>query len=505
MRGRDAQRAATVAILLCVMSCSDGCSPATLGGADSAMSSALNVKRSARLSLDYQIEVEAQAGQPARLVTRLCMEGAIPKALIPGIPRAGRYLIDARRDSDGARLPIRKSDGRVSTEGLPNGACLRLTVGLQQLAQHEQGGALTLVSAGALTTSAGLWLWRPDLLPAGMRARVRFRVAPGMSVSAPWPRVAEGAFILRSEAFQLPSRIVLGAFDALSLAERPGWPRVHVAVLKGERAASDAGILRWIEAALIAQGHVFEGPGVEALQVVVVPVPGGASEPVGFGMALRGGGAAVLLFLGAAATDEALPGEWVSVHELFHTGMPRLEASAAWLFEGVTQYYTELLRARAGFATEREAWQRLVSGFGRGQRGGTGRTLAEESRDMQRTGAYQRVYWGGAALALRWDVALRRASKGSRSLDDAMEALRRCCAGEPVSWSAERLLAWLDAWWGGAPLFKPLSQQALSSRAFPETAGLLNALGVRVEGGRVRLIEASESRTRQALVAPKER
>ena len=207
---------------------SSGCAP---GLSASASRGELSSQRDAgqeRLRLDYLFEVEREAGRPAHLVTRLCMSGELPKALIPGLPRAGRYLKSAVRTSDGVSLPLRASDGRVSLEGLSSGECLRLSLSLKELARQEARGALTLVSPGALTTSAGLWLWRPNFLPAGMEAKARFRLPEGVSLSAPWPRHREGGFVLSSDAFQLPSRVVLGEFTSLEVAGRSGCLFIHI-------------------------------------------------------------------------------------------------------------------------------------------------------------------------------------------------------------------------------------------------------------------------------------
>ena len=53
----------------------------------------------AQLALDYTLRVHADAGRLTRIETRLCLKGRIPKALIPGLPRAGRYLLGASRDA----------------------------------------------------------------------------------------------------------------------------------------------------------------------------------------------------------------------------------------------------------------------------------------------------------------------------------------------------------------------------------------------------------------------
>ena len=62
------------------------------------------------------------------------------------------------------------------------------------------------------------------------------------------------------------------------------------------------------------------------------------------------------------------------------------------------------------------ALTKLYDGFERGS-GGL-RSLAQASAVMREQGTYQRVYWGGCAIAMDLDLQLRRASAGRRSLDE---------------------------------------------------------------------------------------
>ncbi len=207
-----------------------------------------------------------------------------------------------------------------------------------------------------------------------------------------------------------------------------------------------------------------------------------------FGMALRGGGPAVLLLISSAAEDDAFPGEWVAIHEFLHHGMPFIDHDDAWLSEGFVTYYSELLRSRAGFRAEAAGWEALLAGFERGRNAGVGMPLADESRQMHDNGAYQRVYWGGAAIALLADVALREAGS---SLDAAMRELRRCCAATPQIWPAEQVLTTLDVWLDGGPRLRPLVGPILRSAGFPELTAIYRKLGVSMVNGELTLDESA--------------
>ncbi len=59
-----------------------------------------------------------------------------------------------------------------------------------------------------------------------------------------------------------------------------------------------------------------------------------------------------------------------------------------------------------------------------------------ESADMERAHSFHRVYWAGAALALRWDVTLRRTKPGL-SLDEAYRRLVREETGRDTAEDAD--------------------------------------------------------------------
>jgi predicted metalloprotease with PDZ domain len=194
-----------------------------------------------------------------------------------------------------------------------------------------------------------------------------------------------------------------------------------------------------------------------------------------------------------------LASDWTCTHEFLHLGVPRLPPEDAWLFEGLATYYTELVRARAGVITPREAYQHLLDGFERGKKQAWARTLRQASAEMRETRAFYRVYWSGAALAFLTDVAARRA--GSATLDDALRSFAQCCAASEREWTAEQVLAALDATLG-TPRFAPLAKAWLDRAAFPDVTPLLRELGVSPGAGKEANFTAAPSAAlRDAIMA----
>ncbi|MCA9513805.1 MAG: hypothetical protein KC635_02580 [Myxococcales bacterium] len=431
-----------------------------------------------------------------------CFRGAsAPLELVPGSQDAGRYLLTASaRDAHGA-VPL---DKREDALGIPRGhrdVCVSYAIDVGGLTAG--GSSRDAYRAGRdVVLATDLWLWRPRRVDRGARAWVTLELPEGVRAAVPWPAVATrpGTYALDASAFRWRGLVAFGrAFETLTVAVGPR-SRLDVAVLDGDRRATAGGIARWLgRAAGAVAATIGEFPR-ERVQVLVVPTSGG-DDPVPFGYVVRGGGATVTLLLDRDARDEALDRDWVAPHELFHLAMPPIRSEDSWLSEGFTMYYTELLRGRAGLVTPREAWEALDAGFDRGYRDGTGRSLADESRDMRETYAFKRVYWAGAALALLIDLELRQRAEGRfRSLDDAMVALFRAGARADRFWTAREVVAELDEL-GGTDVFARTTDAWLDEAEFPVLTGAYEALGLRSVDGELRVDPERGRALRDAIIS----
>jgi hypothetical protein len=206
----------------------------------------------------------------------------------------------------------------------------------------------------------------------------------------------------------------------------------------------------------------------DQVHFVIVPTPT-EEKQVAFGMVRRGGGSSVLLLPSPNATVNQLEADWVAIHELSHLWLPALQPKDRWISEGIATYLQEVLRARCGLQSGERAWTRLQEGFERGRRSGTGRPLASESRDMNRTGAYHRVYWAGAAFALETDVRLRENSNGNMTLLHAISDGQRVWGTEARPVDASVLLRALQEA-SGASFIEELGETYAVSSSFPRIA-----------------------------------
>lgn len=396
----------------------------------------------------------------------LCFAETPPTALVPGTSEGWAGLRSARVEG-GVEIPVpavRGPEATLALPPLPRGACVALDVALPD-APGGRGTPYANRSAEAVIVPVGDWLWRPWRLATDFQATARLSLPTGMAASLPWAPDASGeGFTLSLGAFRRPGLSGFAAPGATAIVRRT-LPAGTLEIVAGppEALPDRAVLVAWVEAAAQEMASLFGRFRGGRLQVVVRGVP--ALEAVPFGQTFRGGGASVALLVSRALDAEAARADWVAVHEMFHTGLPAMRPEDAWLYEGLASYYQNVLRLRGGRATPSEAWHDLADGFRRGRGAQTGRTLADEARDMRQTHAYWSVYWGGALWALRMDRALAARRPGRGGLDEVM----RLWAGfedrvEPFS--GADLLAAADAALGLDGLLSADAAATLASTRF---------------------------------------
>ncbi len=429
------------------------------------------------------------SGDLERWEVELCFGDARPEALV-GSESAALRLLEPRDVATGQALPVTRGDApRLDLSGL-QGPCLAYGV---ELSGGGSGWRQDLRRIGDdLLIANDLWLWHPPKVASAPTITVDFDFADAR-VSSPWRREGEARFLIPIVGLRWRSYTAVGQLD-LDTFEVAG-SELEVVVMGGERALTQGGIRRWMTSAGEAVASV------PRLQVLIIPSYGYGS-PVVFGLVERGG-PAILLLVDSEAEDDEFIGEWVSIHELLHLGMPFIQRRDAWLPEGFVTYYTEVVRARTGLRSEERAWRALLSGFARGARDVRGdRSLEDASRSMHDLHAYSWVYWGGAAIALLSDVALREASDGSIALDDGLRHLWRCCATSPRRWTAEDILEELERWRGEAWII-PLCRRLLATSGFDDLPRLYRKLGVDMVHGDLALDgTAALTHLRSAIFAP---
>ncbi len=428
----------------------------------------------------YTVGIDPQL---ARLRIRACFDGAPPSALVAPSRHAPYFIDPVGGDDDPERLPL---------DGVPRDGCISYQVDVAGIAIL---GQLTLGSwiGRDLIVAPEVWLWRPPHDNAEIM--VRFELPPGIAVSAPWHPLKNGAYRVGHTPAHWPASVAFGRFKQREI-KVPG-AALRLAVLDATPTANVGEIQTWIKDAAGAVTGLYGRFPVGAAQVLVIPQAEGGG-PVPYGHVMRGGSGAVRFFINQRRPLREFLTDWTAIHEFTHLALPLVRRGGAWLSEGIASYYQEVLRARSGRLSAREAWQQLHEGFERGEQASGEATLLEASANIYRDSAYTRVYWSGAAIALLADVQLRKLSPG-KSLDSALEKLARCCQPWDRAWSARALMDRLDNL-TGTSVFTALYREHVTSAAFPDLTAVYADLGLKARGNEIALKPASYARLRDAIM-----
>lgn len=329
------------------------------------------------------------------------------------------------------------------------------------------------------------WLLGP---PQGSNAIIRFHLPDAINASHPWPGIVTND---DSQWFQLgltraswSSNVAFGRFEVEKIPITDTFLRI--AILPGNPTPSTRITRQWVLESAQAVLHAHGGLPQNEPQVLIMPI-GRQNEAIPFARVLRGGGVGLQFFVDPQRSLRDYSDDWKPTHEFSHLLLPYISRKDAWLSEGLASYYQNVMRARDGRLSEREAWDKLLAGFERGRKNVSGhRTLAEEASGMHQNQSYKRVYWSGAAMLFLADVELRRRTNGRQNLDIALAKVAECCMAVGKIWRAREMMQLMDKATDNN-VFMQVYRQHTRSRVFPDVEPTLTDLGVSERWGRVRL------------------
>ena len=377
---------------------------------------------------------------------RVCLDGASARELVPIGDDEGHTLRGAWIAGD----TLETARGRIRLREPSRASCVDYET-------RFEPPMLRASDPAAIVVSQTQWLWRPDPFPPDLRASIRFVLPMGAQVSLPWP--SSGAiYFPEKSAFFTGAFAVFGSFERQSFSVAS--TRVDVARV-GPRPTDDH-VRRWLSGPRRSVGSLAIGSTSSSFLLQAERnrwrsgwcVEAAARRCFCFRRRMR-------RLISSKQTGWRFTSFRIS-------GSPICIPRDRWLSEGIATYLQEVLRARCGLQTGRQAWTRLHEGFERGRRSGTGRDLASESRSMNRTGAYHRVYWAGAAFALEADVRLREHSNGNMTLLCAINDAQRAWGTEARPVEASVLLRALQEA-SGMGFIEELGKKYAASADFPGT------------------------------------
>ncbi len=320
--------------------------------------------------------------------------------------------------TDSAGKPLQRSAASWWVEPVNGVAEARYRFDLMAFAQETNNVRIAVARGGGVLSLIEAWLLEPRGLGRPPVIDIRVKAADGLSFTTGLPKVGD-AWRLSDTWVRFAGYSAIGKFALqevpvpVSGSLRAGQAKeegvLRIAMLDGFSEEGRGELVDWIRRTAEAESNYWQG--FTANQMMIGLVPFENRRGVGFGRTVPGGGATLMVEVGANVDRHRLFGEWVLVHELIHTGMPYITNRGTWLMEGAATYVEPIIRARAGWKREPEVWKEWIANMPRGAAAFTA-GLANASG--------QQNYWGGAIFMLMADLGIRRATKGAKGLEDCL-------------------------------------------------------------------------------------
>jgi predicted metalloprotease with PDZ domain len=379
-------------------------------------------------------------------------------------------FVDAVQIAEGtAWRPLEKRGGLIVARGCAHKPCrLRYRVRLAEAAQALRSKDQALSHEGALLSPPSAWLLRPWPGRPGGLYRFSVTTPPGVAFATGVARAPGGG----ADSYQAPAENLLAApysaFGPLSLSRMSAsGAAIEVAMAPGERTVSNEDVADWVQRSAVAVAGYYGGFPVPRAMVFVLP---GGSRAVGFGTAMGGGGASIIIWLGRSATAYDLRGDWTLVHEMAHLALPNLPRRHRWMEEGLATYVEPVARVRLGLTRPEDFWGELVRGLPRGR-------LRPGEAGFDDAGRWGTTYWGGALFWFLADLEIRERTGNRRGVEDALRGIQRAGGSIAVSWPLERVLAEGDRA-TGVPVLQGLYQRLGKGSTEIDLPSIWQRLGV---------------------------
>lgn len=254
--------------------------------------------------------------------------------------------------------------------------------------------------------------------------------------------------------------------------------------------------LAHIKAAVSAVATYYGRFPVARACVLVIPVAGrrGILQGTTWGD-MRGCAGFTRMRIGERTTQEDLTDDWMMTHELVHMAFASMPDDQHWIEEGLATYVEPIARVMTGELTAEKIWSDMARDMGQGE---------PEAGDegLDRTHTWGRTYWGGALFCLVADVEIRRETKNSKGLQDALRAIVDHGGTIDHDWELPRALTIGDEATGT----QVLSRMYAEWKDKPVTVdlpALWSELGVRATAQGMELVkDAPDAKIREAITKP---
>ena len=372
------------------------------------------------------------------------------------------------------KSPIRKYNGYIN---LPNNksGCLSYSVDGSKLTGRLNNKKINQQHPKDTILEISDFLWKRNDYDQSTEIIITFIHDNGINVSAPWSLISRHD---QKTTYHIPytpvtwvGYIGFGEFDVLQL--NTSNSKINLAIINGNNTYNQSSLVDWIKQMTAAVAEISNGFPINEMQVMVYLLKG-TSGAVPWGQVNRYGGPGVFFVVNPDRSHQELINDWTAAHEFSHFLLP-YTPDDRWLAEGFASYHQNISRARVGLLDEKSTWEKLLAGFKRGKKTAN-KNYAPKLKYAKGRNRMQ-MYWGGAVIALKADVALQKVTNGRHTLSSALAQLSYCCLTTSSEWTASETFSRLDKI-TNTDVFSNLYEQVVKKSSYPNYQELLKDLGI---------------------------
>jgi len=422
----------------------------------------------------YQIKIDQNI---AHATVNICFDGKAPRYLAVESKTGNHDLVQFPHSEHG-NIEIQ---GRYwKTKHLADNACIDYKVNIERY--HAKRSKQNKNRKNIAYIEDNTWLWLPKIISETDQIELNFQLPNWAEISTPWQQIdfSEHRFWLGHQPQEWGYTLMIGDFK-VDHPEIAKGHHLNIASVNGMQKSAE--INRWLIDIAKGVEHYLGVYPVAQTQVIVISKNKRKRGPVPWGDFSRGNGFGIRFVVMTNNEMENFYADWTAAHEFSHQLLPKIHYDDIWLSEGLASYLQYVLMAQMENLSQEEVWDRIYSAFQSTEQSLsklTAESLSVSSRNWgegHKSNRRMRVYWSGALMFLKADVALREKSNGQTGLNDILLKLNQCCIKGPKIWSGKNLVKQLD-YLSSSNIFSELHKEFANSPVFPAYDKTFNQLGI---------------------------
>jgi len=292
-----------------------------------------------------------------------------------------------------------------------------------------------------------------------------------------------------SPQFRYPGNILADDVNSTLLI---GGSKLDVTIESGDLKLTHAELLRWVQSAAEAVATYYGRYPAPHVQIRIIPVEGSG---VRNGQTFGYDGGLIKIRVGKQTQASELANDWMLTHEMVHLSFPSMADEHHWIEEGIAVYVEPIARIQAKQMNAEQMWADLVRDMPKG-------LPQDGDRGLDHTHSWGRTYWGGALFCFVADLEIRKQTRNTKGLQDALRGILEAGGDITHDWELAQALKIGDKA-TGTTVLSDLYAKWKDKPVGVDLASMWKELGIAPDGRSVRLAEdAPLAAVRRAITTP---